>query len=305
MKIAIAGAGDLARYFVEEFLVDGHQVVVLSRSPKAWFQHKEISFRITDYSVPSLIETIGDCEGLVSAIADYSMASATAHLAMLEACKKSPKCKRFIPSEYAGNTDEFPDQPAFYYANHEPVRQALREQTEIMWTLFNLGWLSDYMVPPNRRYIKDIDEFHPIRLTDKKMVIPGTGEELVAFTPVRDGAKAISKLFNHDSWEETIYVCGQTTTWNNVWNILRKHGIPLEKSYHPVEELEKQISDAESEDKVIAAQYAIWSTSGAGFLPQDKLRRQKAKYFQGVKFRTIEEFLNDAKILHGGSNVAL
>ncbi|KAF2027264.1 f420-dependent NADP reductase [Setomelanomma holmii] len=305
MKIAIAGAGDLARYFAEEFLNDGHDLVVLSRNQKPWFQRKDISFRITDYSVSSLTETIGDCDGLVSAILDYSMASATVHLAMLEACKTSPKCKRFIPSEYAGNTDEYPDQPTFYFANHEPVRQALRQQTEIMWTLFNLGWLTDYMVPPNLRYIKDIGDFHPIRLDEKTMVIPGSGEEQIAFTSARDGAKAISKLFKHDSWEEITYVCGQTTTWNAIGEILGKHGIPLQISHQSVEELEKQISDAESEDKVVAAQYAIWSTSGAGSLPQKKMKRQAVKYFQGVHFRTVEEFLVDAKKLQGSSNVAV
>jgi len=131
MKIAIAGAGDLARYLVEELLADKHEVVVLSRSLKPWFQREDITFRLTDYSMPSLTKAIDNCEGLVSAILDYSMTSATVHLTLLEACKKSAKCKRFIPSEYAGNTDEFPDQPAFYYANHEPVRQALRSQKEV------------------------------------------------------------------------------------------------------------------------------------------------------------------------------
>lgn len=305
MKIAIAGAGDLARYFVEEFLADGHEVVVLSRSQKPWLQRDDITFRITDYSVQSLTKAIHDCEGLVSAIADYSMGSATAHLAMLEACQNSPKCKRFIPSEYAGNTDEYPDQPTFYYANHEPVRQALRQQKEVMWTLFNLGWLVDYFIPAKMRYIKDIGEFHPVRLDDKTMVIPGTGEELIAFTSVRDGAKAISKLFEHDSWEEIIYVCGETTTWNRVGEILRKRGVPLQISHRSVKELEKQVVDAESEDKVIAAQYDIWSTSGAGSLPQEKLQRQAAKYFQAVKFRTVEEFLDDADRLKNMPQVAV
>ncbi|TVY44466.1 Oxidoreductase [Lachnellula occidentalis] len=305
MKIAIAGAGDLARYFVEEFLADGHEVVVLSRSQKPWFQREDITFRITDYSVPSLTEAVHDCKGLVSAIADYSMASATVHLAMLEACKNSPKCKRFIPSEYAGNTDEYPDQPTFYYDNHEPVRQALRQQKEVMWTLFNLGWLVDYLISAKMRYIKDIGEFHPVRLTDNTMVIPGTGEESIAFTSARDGAKAVSKLFEHDSWEEMTYVCGETTTWNIIGKILRERGVPLKVSHRSVKELEKQISDAESEDKVIAAQYDIWSTSGAGSLPQEKLKRQAVKYFQAVKFRTVEEFLDDAEKWKNLPNVAV
>jgi hypothetical protein len=174
-----------------------------------------------------------------------------------------------------------------------------------MWTLFNLGWLTDYFIPANLRYIKDIGEFHPVRLTDGEMVIPGTGDELIAFTSIRDAAKAVSTLFKQDDWEEIIYVCGQTTTWNTVGEIFRKRGNPLKISHRSVDELEKQISDVESEDKVIAAQYDIWSTSGAGSLPKEKLKRQALKYFQGVKFRTIEEFLDDAENLKGSPKVAV
>lgn len=140
MKIAIAGAGDLAKYLTEELLLAGHGVVVLSRSQPAWFMRSDITFRNVDYaSVATLTSALSDCDALISAILDYTLRFTTSHLALLEACQQSPKCKSFIPSEYAGNTDDYPDRPTFYYANHEPVRKALREQTEIRWTLFNLG----------------------------------------------------------------------------------------------------------------------------------------------------------------------
>jgi len=294
MRVAIAGAGDLSRYFVEELLSASHEVVVLSRREKEWFKRDDISLRITDYSVPSLIKELDDCDALVSALLDYSMGSATAHLALLEACKQSPKCKRYIPSEYGGNIDEHPDQPTFYYANHEPVRKALREQKEVMWTLFNLGWLMDYLIPQNLRYIKDIGDFYPINLDNNTLKIPGTGNELVALTSARDAARAIAQLVNHVDWEPTTYICGETTTWNFVGDELASRGLKLARSYRPIELLEKEIADAESEDKVLAAQYDMWSISGAGFLPQEKLTRQAHKYFKGIKFRTVDEFLNDS-----------
>ena len=59
-----------------------------------------------------------------------------------------------------------------------------------------------------------------------------------------------------------------------------------------------------NDDEVIAAQYEIWSISGAGFLPQEKLARQQEKYFKGLKFRTIDEFLADTD-KGGGSQIAL
>ncbi|KAJ6085074.1 hypothetical protein N7499_004703 [Penicillium canescens] len=77
MRIAIAGAGDLAKYLVEELLAASHEVVVPSRSSKPYR---------TDYSVPSLARSLEDCDALVSALLDYSLGSATTHLTLLEAC---------------------------------------------------------------------------------------------------------------------------------------------------------------------------------------------------------------------------
>lgn len=284
----------MARYIAEELLAESHEVVVISRSKKAWFDRKDIDFRLTDYSVPSLAQCLSDCDGLISAILDYSMNSATAHLALLEACLQSPRCKRFIPSEYAGNTDEYPDQPIFYAANHNPVREALRAQSDVMWTLFNLGWLTDYLVPAKSRYIKDIGAYHPVNFTAGTVAIPGTGDERIAFTAARDGAKALARLMKCDAWEPTTYVCGETTTWNHIADVLAARGYKLQRSHRPAELLLQEMKDAETEDQVIAAQYDLWSISGAGLLPEEKVRRHAETFFKGVRFRCVEEVLDDA-----------
>lgn len=291
MKIAIAGAGDVAKYLVEESLLAGHEVVVISRRKPEWFDRSDVDFRLVDYSVPSLVQALNNCDGVVSTIMDYSMQFAVVHLALLEACRQSRTCKRFIPSEFAGNIDDFPKEPAFYFTNHEPVRKALREQTEVSWTLFNLGWLTDYFVPVQRRYIKDIGDFHPVNWDNKTVIIPGTGDELIAFTPIQDACRALVRLFDYDKWDTTIYVCGENTTWNTVAATLSKQSPGLKVSHVSQKDLQKQIDDAETEDKVLSAQYAMWSISGAAVLPQEKLNAQKQKYFNGLKFRTIEEYL--------------
>lgn len=294
MRVAVAGAGDLAKYMVEELLAASHEVVVLSRSKKKWFRRDDIQFRQTDYSVESLERSLEDCNALVSTILDYSMNSATVHLALLEACKRSPLCKKYVPSEYAGNTDEFPDQPTFYFANHNPVREALRAQKGVTWTLFNPGWLTDYLVPAKSRYIKDIGDYHPVNLHNNTIKIPGTGKEQIAFTAARDCAKGVARLVSCDDWEETTYVCGETCTWDDIADKLASRGYKLEKSYRPLELLQEQIDKAETEDLVVSAQYEMWSVSGAGGLPQQKLKRQANSFFKGIHFRSVEEVLNDA-----------
>ncbi|KAF1322072.1 hypothetical protein FI667_g11569, partial [Globisporangium splendens] len=97
------------------------------------------SQRITDYSLPQLVERVGDCDALLCAILDYTMTYTQVTFTLIEACKQSAKYKRFIPAEYGGNLEDFPDQPSFYYPNHEPAREALRNQSEIEWTLTSVG----------------------------------------------------------------------------------------------------------------------------------------------------------------------
>jgi nucleoside-diphosphate-sugar epimerase len=296
MRIAIAGAGDLAKYLVEELLAASHEVVVLSRSSKPWFERRDISFRRTDYSVPSLAVALEDCDALVSALLDYSLGSATTHLALLEACQQSSKCKRFLPSEYGGNIDLYPDSPQFYYANHEPVRQALRAQRDVMWTLFNMGWLSDYFVPAGSRYIRDIGEFHPVNFKTGTITIPGTGEELISFTAARDAARAIARLIDQDNWEPTTFVCGETTTWKRVAQLLAKYGKSLEVRYVTLDSLRNSIKQGSpGDDDVIAAQYAEFSLAGGAILPQEKVERQMREYFNDLKFRSVEEVVREAE----------
>ena len=294
MRVAIAGAGDLAKYISEELVLAKHKVVLLTRSPKPWFEQRGAIVRITDYSVSSLTEQLHDCEGLVSAILDYSVASVDVHLALLEACKQSRSCKRYIPSEYGGNLDDYPDQPMFYVDNHVPVRTALAQQQEVSWTLLNCAWLSEYCIPAHKRYIKDIGEFHPIDLKAKSIRIPGTGDEPVGFTAARDVAKAIAQLFaTSTAWERTTYVCGETTTWNRLAEKLLASGLVRDVSHRSLATIVGQIEAAKSEDDVISAKYEIWSVSGAGLLPAGKVMSQKEKFFSAVHFRSIDEFLRE------------
>jgi Trk K+ transport system NAD-binding subunit len=69
MHIAVAGAGALARYIGDEFPKHGHEVVILTRSEKEFFRNRRhITQVVTDYTVPSLVTAIEDCEMLISVI---------------------------------------------------------------------------------------------------------------------------------------------------------------------------------------------------------------------------------------------
>lgn len=74
------------------------------------------------------------------------------HKALIEACKQTPKWKRFIPSEFGGNTEEFTEEPGTAYQFNMPVRDALKEQSELEWTVVVIGFVMDYIVPSTNRY---------------------------------------------------------------------------------------------------------------------------------------------------------
>ncbi|KAL3672837.1 hypothetical protein V7S43_002125 [Phytophthora oleae] len=165
MRVAVAGTGSFAKYFIDEFSAVGHEVVVLTRSHKDFLDGKKgvVEQRITDYtSVAELVEALKDCDALVSTIFDERYPSSELHLKLLEACKQSPKCKRFIPAEYRGKFS--PDEDAVFYGYNKPLKEALKEQNDVEYTFVSLGWVADYIVPSTNRNHPDIGPFHPLDL---------------------------------------------------------------------------------------------------------------------------------------------
>ncbi|EXJ84087.1 hypothetical protein A1O3_04754 [Capronia epimyces CBS 606.96] len=296
-RVAIAGSGDVARYFTEELVRAGHEVVILMRSHKPQSTGPGTSQFVTDYSLESVSKAIVDCDVLISTILDYSMDLVDVHLTLIEACKKSPKCKRFIPSEYGADLERHPDQPAFYYANHEPVRKALRDQTEIEWTLVCVGWLMDYIVPSRNRYLKDIGGAFPIDLGSGTAEIPGPGDLPFNLTAARDVAKAIAALVSApaQSWETLTFVSGDQTTWKDLVSVMQTRIPGLQVTHKSLDQLKEAARSAGDDWARLVAEYQIFSAGDAGSLNPEKVRRHREKYFGHIHFRTVPEVLQAAE----------
>ena len=140
----------LARYICEEFTSAGHELVILTRSHKPQLERPGVTQFITDYTLQSLATPLRDGEVLISTIGDVTPSYIDIHRTLIQACQQSLTCKRFIPSEFAGDIETYPDQPAFYSRTREPIRKLLREQTDLEWTLVSVGWLADYVVPAKK-----------------------------------------------------------------------------------------------------------------------------------------------------------
>lgn len=295
MRVAIAGYGDMARYHIEEFTKVGHELIVLTRSHKPDIERPGVTQFVTDYSVESLASPLRDVEVLISTIGDQSSTYIDIHRNLIQACQQSPKCKRFMPSEYAGNLDTHPEQPAFYARTREPIRQLLREQTELEWTLVLVGWLADYIVPANNRFIRDFGEACPINLGDGTILIPGTGDEPVSFVWSRDVAKALAQLVSAPTaWEQHTFVCGELTSWNGVAKALRDTYQPdLKVGHLPLSSIMDTITSSNDDHAVALAEHQLYSVSHASALPQERVQAQRQEYFAGVQFRTLRDGLAD------------
>ena len=305
--IAVAGLGDVAKYIVEELnaLVSSGQslkIVLLSRESRPWFdQQPNIIFRITDYSVASLIKHLADVDVIISLIHSNDRFYNDAHEAIIVACKASLRCKRFIPSECGGNIEQFPEHPEFYVPTHGAIRKLLEEQNEIEYTLFNQGWFMDYFIPADRSYMKRILPVWPLDLEKETIRIPGTGDEPITFTAARDTAKALARLATSNSkWEKYTYIAGETTTWKEVIKLIEQiyPDKKLKITHKSLEELRqdraKHLHDKDPTELWLTFM-DLWNATGASAVPMGKVEKQRKNYFADIHFSKIEEFIKTAE----------
>eukprot|EP01119_Soliformovum_irregulare_P015644 TRINITY_DN4428_c0_g1_i1.p1 TRINITY_DN4428_c0_g1~~TRINITY_DN4428_c0_g1_i1.p1 ORF type:complete len:310 (-),score=68.01 TRINITY_DN4428_c0_g1_i1:11-940(-) len=299
LRIAIAGAGDVARYLAEECRKDGrYDLVILSREKREWFADRQFEIRITDYSETSLTTLLQDVDVLYSLIHDNTPFFNQVHTAMLEACKKSPRCKRFVPSEHGGDIEKFPDHPLFYVPTHGAIREILRNQSEIEYTLFNLGWFMDYFIPAQNSYMKRLPVVWPLDIDARKIKIPGSGDDPLSFTWARDVARAMLKLVEAPKWEEYIYVVGDTLTWHQAIKLVEElKGIKFEVTYRSLDEIRQSIKDHQNDANpkdLWLAYMDLWNALGASAMPE-KAYHQRSKYFSGLHFSTVKELIESAE----------
>ncbi|KAG7395439.1 hypothetical protein PHYBOEH_003730 [Phytophthora boehmeriae] len=301
MRVAVTGTGCFAKHFINELSTAGIEVVVLTRSHKDFLDGMTgvVEQRITDYSsVPQLVEVLNDCDALVCAISDLSQACVDVHFALIEACKQTPKCKRFIPSGYGGNVEDFPKGSNSLFCHDTVVRDALKKQTELEWTVVCIGWVLDYIVPSANRYHADAGPIFPLDYHTKTMRIPGTGNELFSTTSVRDAAKAVAQLLKSpNKWRPYTYVQGVETTWLQVAEAVKTvGGIPdLKISFVPLEEIRATLEKKESFFSMLAAELQSYVPSGEIKFDQAKVQRDRDEFFPNVHFRTPEELLEAVK----------
>lgn len=333
--IALAGSGDLAKYIVDAAVSHGDvQVVVLSRSKKEWFEQRspDVSLHVTDYSVSSIkdiLDTTG-ASALFSVIHTFDAGIYfQTHRVLLEAVKQSQSCKRFSPSYYAGNIDDFPGLPLFYKDAHQAFHDEMLELAgDLEWTVINQGWLMDYVVVfeedgkhGEKSYMKSSQSIWSIDMKKWTATLPGTGNEPAAFTAAADVGKAVVALgVTTKPWPRHIYLQGEQTTWNELVNKLEAFygerfttvymtcGILLIKAiidrklvdlkHQSLEQIRKELElESTKQDAAYTALLLTseWTALGGQGLPQEVVLSQREKYFASIKFQSVDELLAASK----------
>lgn len=296
MQVAIVAVGALARYIAEELLTAGHQVIAVSRSKKEWLDQLSIPHRTTDYSVASLTDLLADCDAaictLVSGIPEY----VPIHLAILTACRATTRCRRFIPSLWGGNLEDFPNEMLEWSEEEMPVFEALRAQNEVKWTGICVGWFADYILPASQRYLNDIGDIWPQNHTDKVFTLYGLGSQRVNLVAARDVAAAVARLLTDDAekWDEFICVSGEQMTWAELFAFSKRQDPQWEVKRKGLSESVRQYMANEDEWSRIVALFEILGHSEAIHFPQKRVEQHRANYFAGMRFRTLEELASEA-----------
>lgn len=292
MSIAIAGSGDLAKYIVEEFPKAGLEIVILTRTYKPYLTKEGVQQFVTDYSSTSLDEVLRGCRALISTIVDTSQTYVNIHLQLLAACQRSSSCKRFIPSEFAGNTRDYPDQPAYFRNINERVRQALKQQDEVEWTIVCIGFFADYLVPSSNRYIRNMREGSLIDFDKEEFLIPGSLQDSIDVTLARDVVKALVALVNGPNWAPYTFMSGQRVTWQEIVDVIRQKRPGFTVRVNTLNEIIDTLMPGNSEHQITFAQLQLYSASGAARCPEREVAKLKQEYFQDVNFHTMQGIWN-------------
>ncbi|KAK7463121.1 hypothetical protein VKT23_007706 [Stygiomarasmius scandens] len=306
--VAIAGASDLAKYLIEELCeTQKYDIVVLSRAERPWFSsHPHVNLQITDYSTSSILNILNTTKPVILFSFIHSNDPGlynTAHSAMLQACQQSSTCKRFVPSEYGGNLQTHPLLPRFYAPTHAEFRKELAAQQEVEWTLVNIGWFMDYFAPVGKSYMKPLHPVWPVDIDKWEATVLGTGNEPIAWTSARDVAKALVRLIEIKTWEKETYLCGELGTWNDAIRKVEEFYGPrlgrgeLKKTNLSVSEIQNAlVTHANDQDPSLLWKAFMdeWNVTGASAVPLEVALEQRNKYFEGIKFRSIQELMEDA-----------
>lgn len=296
MKIAIAGLGSVARYLIEVVSESKHDVVALTRREKELPSGPKIEQRITDYTTDSLLSCLEDCDAVVSTLSGPDDFFVSAHLALLQACTRSSKCKLFFPSEFSVNIRDFADAPPSIAASRTAVRDALRAQCDVKWSLICSGWFMDYLIPSSQRYLPDLGIGFPVNTIDKTFELYGDGRQQVSLTSARDVARVLLALIESSSEQlpDFSFISAQALSYLELSQMIKEHDSTYTIRDVTFSQALQSILDSKTADERLLADLRIIGFTRAVALPAKETLQWGSGLLAGIVGRDITSFLSES-----------
>lgn len=244
--VLIGGTSGSGKVIAEEISKAGeHNLTVFSRKDASWVTEKlpNVKAVTVDYSTEeSIAQALHDADAhtVLSSIIFMGPQDYDTQLRILNACLATPSVKRFAPSEW-GNAD-----PSFspVYEQKKRFRAYLEEHVpreELEWSYFIPGYFLDILGWP---YEKDYDLAPAyVNAYDRKAVIVGSGDEMAAYTTVRDVGRYVNKALSlpEGKWPK-IAGMGTRASWNQILAIAERLRGPF-KEVHRITPEQVQNND--------------------------------------------------------------
>jgi len=184
---------------------------------------------VTD--VDSVVQALKDVDTIVSVVGSAQVGD---QFKLLEAAKKSPSVKRFVPSGYGFDLTHLGQDSLLY--GKVKVDQAIQE-SGLDYTLISTGCFYEFL----------FSEGFGFDHQKGVLNLPGTGDEVMFTTHTSDIAKFVPQiLLDPHSKNSSIFIQGERTTLRKAIQIFEKaSGKKFEVHYHSAEDLKKKTEEAE------------------------------------------------------------
>ncbi|ETI25726.1 hypothetical protein G647_02500 [Cladophialophora carrionii CBS 160.54] len=304
VTVAVAGGtGDLGRTIVDALKESpNHKVIVLARK-ESKAPEIDVPVFAVDYgdveSVSRLLET-NDVHTVVSALSIRGPTEAASEISLVKAAAMAKATKRFVASEYGTLA---PTDRSIQLPQHESRLAVIAElqKTDLEWTRIHNGYFLDYFGMPHVESHMTPVAF-TVDMANKAAAIPGTGDDVVAFTYTRDLAKFVVAALDLPVWDEAMFCYGDKMTWNEFLRVAEEmRGSKFTVAYDSVETLEKgEMTELPSHPAVYPffpkpmfqqyfSKFALYVTLGLFDLPEDGSLNRK---FPDIKPTTVREMLS-------------
>ncbi|KAL2063870.1 hypothetical protein VTL71DRAFT_4364 [Oculimacula yallundae] len=215
VNIAIAGgSGQIASEIIDVLVSKGkHEILILSRSIHATDPRPGVKWAQTDYTSASSLTTLfkeASIEVVLSFGAAHEDVGSVIQKTIIDACVAAG-VRRFAPNEWS--TSKFEEIP--WYAEKGTIRSYLAEinknATVLEYTLFQPGFISDYIAPPNTSstHIRPLEI--ALDLPNRRAIVLEGIDPRITLTSVKDVAEIVARAVDYEGkWPVVGGIRGQT-----------------------------------------------------------------------------------------------